>query len=213
MLQWIKSHKESVSIGMIWLVYVSGIFGIASEDYSNQFLEATPLNLLLSFFILIITISDFKRSDVFALAIPFILGFVAEALGVNLGWIFGDYTYGNNLGPKILGVPLTICFNWALLTAITANIAKRWSKLLLLSSVFGAALMTGLDVLIEVSAPRFDFWEFKGGEVPLQNYLGWFVTAFVAHLGYQSYEVSTNQKVSSHLFIAIACFFLIFTVL
>ncbi|MBK9459893.1 MAG: hypothetical protein IPN94_10790 [Sphingobacteriales bacterium] len=31
-----------------------------------------------------------------AFFIPFTLGFVSEALGVNYGLIFGSYTYGHN---------------------------------------------------------------------------------------------------------------------
>ena len=35
-----------------------------------------------------------------ALLIPFLLGFITEAFGVNYGLIFGDYSYGENLGFK-----------------------------------------------------------------------------------------------------------------
>jgi putative membrane protein len=202
--------KIRLSITLIWLFTVSGIIGILSEMYRDWFLALTPLNLMLTFLILLWNISDFKRKYILAFAIPFILGFTTEALGVNYGLIFGNYTYGENLGYKIIGVPIMICFNWALLTAVTADISKRIAKHSAISAIIGGGLMTILDFLLEISAPKFDFWEFENGIVPLQNYLGWFITAFVAHLGYQRFKVKTNLTVSWHILISIAVFFTVF---
>ncbi|WP_422105089.1 carotenoid biosynthesis protein [Winogradskyella sp.] len=204
-----KTLKLRVSIFVIWLFAISGIFGVLSE-YQNWFLSLTPLNLLLSFIFVLWHVDTINIKLVYALAIPFFLGFITEALGVNYGLIFGSYVYGENLGYKVAGVPLMICVNWALLTMITADIAKLVSKNLFWSALIGAALMTGLDLILEVSAPRFDFWEFENGDVPLQNYLGWLVTAFVAHLGYQSFKIKTNKTISIHVFISIVVFFTVF---
>ena len=202
--------KLYFSIFLIWLFSISGIIGIQSEGYTDWFLSATPLNLLLSFLILIVNLNTFKKSYFIAFFIPFALGFITEALGVNYGLIFGSYEYGNNLGYKVLGVPIMICFNWALLTAITADIASFIGKSIWIRAFMGAALMTGLDFIIEVSAPRFDFWEFEGGVVPIQNYIGWLAIAFFAHIGYQYYDVESNQKISLHLFISMLIFFSVF---
>ncbi|WP_299367795.1 carotenoid biosynthesis protein [Winogradskyella sp.] len=204
-----KKLKLRLSIFIIWLFTISGIFGVLSE-YENWFLSLTPLSLLLSFIIIIWHVKPYDSKLIFAIAIPFFLGFITEALGVNYGLIFGNYAYGENLGIKVFGVPLMICINWALLTMATADAAKLISKNLLLSSLIGAALMTGLDVILEISAPRFDFWEFENGEVPLQNYSGWLVTAFIAHLGYQSFKVKTNKTISIHVLISIIVFFTVF---
>lgn len=211
-MKWNKQRIASFSIFLIWLVNVSGVFGILSEDYSDWFLEATPLNLILSFSILLVNLKAYHKTYIIAFLIPIIIGFIAEALGVNFGLIFGNYAYGNNLGPKLLGVPLTICLNWALLTAITADIAKLMSKSIVITSLIGAVLMTLLDMLIEVSAPRFDYWEFEGGIVPVQNYIGWLITAFIAQLGFQYFKVKTNKTISWHLWISIVLFFTIFLV-
>ena len=73
--------------------------------------------------------------------------------------------------------------------------------------------MTILDLLLEVSAPKFNFWEFENGVVPLQNYIGWLVTAFVAHLGYQNFKVRSNVTISWHILISIAAFFAFFAFL
>lgn len=205
-----KKFKIHFSIFLIWLFSISGMFGILSEEHSEWFLSMTPLNLLLTFVILIINIDTFKSSVILALSIPFFLGFITEALGVNYGLIFGDYTYGENLGYKVFGVPVMICINWALLTVVTADVARYINKNRFISAFIGGALMTILDLLLEVSAPRFDFWEFEGGVVPLQNYIGWLVTAFIAHLGYQHFKVLTNKSISWHILISIVLFFSMF---
>ena len=147
------------------------------------------------------------------MSIPFFLGFISEGLGVNYGYIFGSYDYGENLGYKVWGVPVTICFNWVVLTVITNDLGKRFFQNTFFISIFGAFLMTLLDVIIEVSAPRFDYWEFENGIVPIQNYVGWFCVAFLAHILYSLFRVKSNQKLSLHLLLAITVFFSIFLVL
>ena len=201
--------KLKVSIFLLWLFTISGIIGILSPT-KDWFLALTPINLLLYFAVIILNIDPVNKKVVAAISIPFFLGFITEALGVNYGLIFGTYTYGNNLGFKIWGVPLLICFNWAVLTAATADIAKMVSKNLLISALIGGLLMTLLDVLLEISAPRFDFWEFKDGEVPLQNYIGWFITGFAAHLGYQNFNIKTHKIVSVNVILSIIVFFTVF---
>lgn len=205
-----KKFKFHFSIFLIWLFSISGIFGILSPEHKDWFLSMTPLNLLLTFVILIINIEEFKPKIIVALSIPFFLGFITEALGVNYGLIFGSYAYGENLGYKVFGVPVMICVNWALLTATTADVSRYFSKNIWVSAFIGGALMTVLDLILEVSAPRFDFWEFDGGVVPLQNYIGWLVTAFVAHLGYQHFRIKTNPSISWHILISITLFFAVF---
>ena len=203
------NFKTKASLFIIWLFAISGIIGVSSSA-QDWFLSLTPLNLLLTLAMVLWHIKQYNFKVIVALAIPFILGFVAEALGVNFGLIFGTYVYGENLGFKLFGVPLMICINWTLLTVTSADITKYISKNIVISSLIGALLMTGLDVILEVSAPRFDFWEFESGVVPLQNYLGWFVTAFIAHLGYQSFKVETSKVISWHVLVTIILFFTVF---
>ena len=204
-----KKFKIQFSIFIIWLFAISGIIGVSSSA-QDWFLSLTPLNLLLSLAMVLLHIKKYDYKVIIGLAIPFILGFIAEGLGVNFGLIFGTYNYGENLGYKVFGVPLMICVNWTLLTAITADVAKYFSKNIIMSALIGSVFMTGLDLILEVSAPRFDFWEFENGEIPIQNYLGWLVTAFISHLGYQAFKVRTNKVISWHVLLSIIVFFTMF---
>ena len=69
-----------------------------------------------------------------------------------------------------------------------------------------------LDIMIEVSAPRFDFWQFENNMIPLKNYIAWFIIGSIAHYFYHQIEIKTNKKVSIHIFVAIIIFFFIFLI-
>ncbi|WP_378185877.1 carotenoid biosynthesis protein [Aquimarina sp. W85] len=204
-------HKLRISIFLLWLFNISGIIGIAM-GYETWFLPLTPLNLIISF--VFILIHHEMRGGLFlALLIPFILGMVSELAGVNFGLIFGNYSYGENLGAKLYGVPWIIGVNWATLTYCTAAIARQITQRLPLAALIGSLLMVLLDLVIEQVAPRFDFWEFNQGIVPLQNYVGWLVVAFLAHILFQKTIKSFSLTLSLHIYLTMLVFFLTFLVL
>ena len=66
----------------------------------------------------------------------FITGMLAEILGVRYGFIFGEYSYGNALGTKVMGVPLMIGVNWCILIFITGFIAQFFPKKTVVQSAF-----------------------------------------------------------------------------
>ena len=171
----IKLNRENISIAIIWLFHISGILGIIYGN-SEWFISATPLNLSINFVLLLINCNSHKWFFPMVL-LGFLTGMITEILGVQRGWIFGDYKYGNALGYKILGVPMLIGVNWALLTIITAAIAQQFYENLFMRIVIGVGLMIFLDLLIEPIAPVLDFWAFEGGNAPLQNYIGWTAVA------------------------------------
>ncbi len=204
----IEKHKEKISIGLVWLLHVSAIIGIII-GYEEWFMALSPLNLLALFAIIIWNSTD-KKQILITLLIPFFIGFIAEVLGVNFGLIFGDYKYGENLGVKVLDVPLLIGINWAILTYVTSNISKLINSNIYLSSAIAALLMTSLDVLLEVSAPRFDYWEFEGGYAPVQNYVGWYFISLLACFIFQKFYNKGHFILSFHIFTAITIFFTVF---
>ncbi len=204
------NRKLTISIFIIWLFTIAGIIGILSV-YEDWFLSFTWLNLLVYLW-LIIWNNSLNRRLILALLIPFGIGMLTEYLGVNYGLIFGNYEYGDNLGFKMYGVPLMIGVNWAILTYCTAAMARAIHKSIIISSLLGAISMVFLDVIMEVSAPRFDFWEFDEGVVPLQNYVGWFFTAFLVHLLLQKVIKVFRFRISLHIFIAILVFFTTFLI-
>ena len=137
----------------------------------------------------------------------FLIGMITEILGVQFGWIFGDYQYGNQLGIKFVGVPLLIGVNWALLTVITGAIAQQFYFNKFMRVFIGLGLMLFLDLLMEPLAPVLDFWVFDGEEAPLQNYLGWAAVAIFLQFGYYFLKVKVNSSFPYHLYLLQIIFF------
>ncbi len=200
---------KNVSIFLIWLVHISAMIGI-SLGYTEWFVSKTPFNLLLIFLLVAINfpLNRFRWWGIFLLC--FATGYAAEWLGVHRGLIFGEYTYGANLGVKLDEIPVMIAINWAVLVLVTGSIASRlfagfWARV-----AGGAGLMLLLDLFMEPVAPVFDFWEFSGGQAPLQNYAGWFVVAALLHIPYQKLGFEGDDKFSLHVYGAQLIFFVYF---
>ena len=200
-----KLNREITSIAIIWLFHVSGILGIIYGN-SEWFISATPLILSINFALLLINCNGHKWFFHMVI-LGFLTGMITEILGVQRGWIFGDYKYGNALGYKILGVPMLIGVNWALLTIITAAIAQQFYENLFLRIVIGVCLMIFLDLLIEPIAPVLDFWAFEGGNAPLQNYIGWTAVAIFLQSIFHYFRIEVKGWFPNQLYILQIIFF------
>jgi putative membrane protein len=206
-----KPTNLQIAIGTLWLFHVSGIIGI-SLGYSDWFVTRTSMNL----YVLIIVLMLFFPLDNTKKIATFLsvgtLGFFVEYLGVNFGYFFGEYSYGENLGPKFFGVPWLIGANWAMLVFITGCIANKIIKNLWIRALIGAFLMLFLDFFMEKIAPIFDFWEFTGGVAPLDNYVAWGAFAFLFHLIFQWQKMKGSFLLSLHMYIVQLVFFIFFYV-
>ena len=200
------------SIFIVWLVNVSGFFGILS-DQKDFFLSSSPYVLTMTLFLLVVNNSIDKKL-LTRLFFIFLLGLSVEIIGVNYSFFFGEYKYGDNLGVKIFNVPVVIGFNWVLLIILTGNFADRiFPRSIVRKVVFGSVMMILLDLLIEISAPKLDYWEFTINPVPFSNYLWWFIFSILFHFIYQSnikkeYIVSTNILIIHFLFFGLLALFL-----
>tara|TARA_Y200000002_G_scaffold71751_1_gene56161 strand:- start:47 stop:682 length:636 start_codon:yes stop_codon:yes gene_type:complete len=205
--------NKKVSIIIIWLFHLSGLLGLLYID-KNLFASLTPLNLFISTTLLFINQTNATRMKFFIVFAIFFVGMIAEILGVQYGLIFGNYEYGNNLGLKLLGVPILIGFNWVVLTVICGSIsAKIFKKSKILSVIFGITLMLLIDITLEPIAPVLDYWEFSGSKAPLQNYIGWGITSLITQTLYQYFYKTKEFIFSVNLFIAQFLFFLGFNFL
>lgn len=195
-----------ISIGIIWLFHICGMIGIA---YGNKefFLAFTPINLFISFVLLFINQIQLEKKELNAALIIFFVGMISEILGVNYGLIFGDYVYLDNLGFKILGVPVLIGANWIILTFITGSLSSYLVENKYLAMFFGAILMILLDLIIEPVAPLLGFWIFDLPTVPLQNYIGWFVIGVITQYVFQFYIIKKEYIFSINLLLVNAVFF------
>ena len=212
----LSNNKEFLrfSIFFLWLINISGFFGITS-DQNEFFLSTTPYVLSLTLLLLILNhdLSDKKSKT--GLILIFLFGLIVEILGVNYGLFFGEYSYGANLGPKIYEVPYVIGFNWVLLIIATGSVSDKLIKgKEIYKILFASFLMVLIDLLIEKSAPKLDFWEFVISPVPFSNYLWWFIFSlcfqyiFFKTVKTKEYNLSSNILVIQFLFFVMLVVFL-----
>ena len=205
-----KEITTQVSVGMIWLFHISGALGIM---YGNKelFLQTTPINLFFTFMLLFINQKNPDQRVGWAAILAFSLGMIVEILGVNYGLIFGSYSYGQNLGVTIFGVPILIGANWVVLSFITGSMGDAlWKNNKILAAISGAALMVLIDLVIEPVAPVFGYWSFSDDVAPLSNYIGWFLVAVPIQLGIQYWIREKEFTFSAHLVLIHFLFFGVF---
>ena len=172
----------------------------------DWFLTKTPGNLVLGFLLMVIFYPIRTSKSALVLLCFFSIGLLVEWVGVNYGFPFGQYAYGENFGPKLDGVPILIGVNWAMLTLTTAAIASRISQSRSAKVFMGVSMMIALDILMEVSAPSFGYWVFDDGPM-LENYLGWFGVSCLLHYIYHKTSSEGDLDISIHLYGSQVIFF------
>jgi len=212
----LSNNKEflRMSIFFLWLINISGFFGMLS-DQNEFFLSTTPYVLSLTLLLLILNHKLSSKKSKIGLMLIFLFGLIVELLGVNYGLFFGDYSYGANLGSKIYGVPYVIGFNWVLLIIATGSVSDKLIKgKEVYKIIFASFLMVLIDLLMEKSAPKLDFWEFVISPVPFSNYLWWFIFSlcfqyiFFKTVKSKEYNLSSNILFIQFVFFGMLAVFL-----
>jgi putative membrane protein len=212
----LSNNKEflRLSIFFLWLINISGFFGITS-DQNEFFLSTTPYVLSLTLLLLILNhdLSD-KKSKI-GLILIFLFGLIVEILGVNYGLFFGEYSYGANLGPKIYEVPYVIGFNWVLLIIATGSVSDKLIKgKEIYKILFASFLMVLIDLLSKKVHQNLTFGNFVISPVPFSNYLWWFIFSlcfqyiFFKTVKTKEYNLSSNILVIQFLFFGMLAVFL-----
>lgn len=204
-------HKENLLIGILIIFYTVGTIGILLPAFTEQFLALSFFNLVLSITVVLLARKKDFFKFLFFLTLCFLTGMTAEWIGTKTGWLFGDYWYGKNLGPKIDGVPYVIGLNWGILVVSSASIINRIQANAIVKAILAALLMTGLDFLMEPVAISSDFWHWKG-EIPFYNYVCWFVISLPLHYIYFRWKIVETNKVFTSLFMILTIFFIILNV-
>ena len=138
--------------------------------------------------------------------------FAVEAMGVATGALFGEYAYGPTMRWQYLGVPFVIALNWCVLTLATNDLAARvlpGGRRPWLTAALASVLIALYDVAIEPVAIALDYWQWGGGEIPLQNYVMWAVVAFVISLALQGLRIRYRSPLLPIYLAAQLFFFLV----
>ncbi len=218
---------QHIALFIVLLFHVSGAIGILCTPYKDWFIQNTPLNLLLMAALLIVTQRQKNVYFFLFFAITVVVGFVVELVGVNTGFLFGNYQYGEVLGTRFYGVPLLIGINWFIIIYCTGVISQQlynWTNkqlaavqadvkpsLQLISFITdGAFLATFFDYIMEPVAVKLHFWQWLGsGDIPFYNYTCWFFISVLLITVFKLLPFDKNNPLAVHLFIVQLLFFLL----
>ena len=188
-------------------LYAVGAVGLSIPEYQDFFLMLTPAQLLVSLALIL----GFHRgwNDVFPIfaTAAFWIGFGAELIGIHTGYIFGDYVYGDALGPKLWEVPIVIGVNWFLLVYLTGSVFYKVTDNDFYAALLGATAMTAFDYIMEPVATALDFWYWKFDIIPAGNYLSWFAVAFLIHYIFRKGNFEKSNPLAAFMLIAMILFF------
>jgi bisanhydrobacterioruberin hydratase len=180
------------------------LFGIFSYWLGfRTIVSLTPLYLLVVFGLFIYE-SKVQKTDIYVLAAAATIGYCAEVIGVNTGLIFGEYSYGNVLGPALFGVPLIIGLLWLLLCGSIWSLlpAKMGAKRIAVVSL--AAVL--YDIVLERYAVEFGLWKWMGA-IPLSNYGGWVLVSAAIALVFHLSNTRIRPSHVARLLIPVHMFF------
>lgn len=207
--QYLLKQKNTILIAVLIIFYSVGTVGTQLPAHRAFFLGLSDFNLLLTFVIALLAFEKLNLKEIFFLVICYLATMSAEWIGTSTGLLFGSYFYGQNLGETVVGVPLVIGLNWWILIIAASSITDYFKLKPLVSALVGALLMTLLDVIMEPVAIKSDFWHWENEQIPMYNYVCWFLLTFILLVIKEKVSVSKANKVHSALFLIITLFFII----
>lgn len=172
-----KLYKEfRFDIIFVAVIHIAGIIGIHLAP--EIFLKTSFVSIIIPLTLYLYRIKPIKIEWIIIFLV-YLITFFSEWIGVNYGWLFGSYEYGDSLGFKIDGVPIIMGANWLLLGLVCRDVVKKIISNHWLIIILSALLMVLIDTLIEPLSNRLDFWTWKNNIIPFSNYKDWFLIALL----------------------------------
>lgn len=194
-------------IVVLVIMHTVGFFGLLSSE--RQFYnDLTAVNLMITTVCFLLGTQSSLLNYVMVFLFAGTAGLLAEIVGVKTGMVFGEYWYSDQMGYKITDVPLVIGLNWAVLTLSIASFIHYWGKNMWIKAIAGASLMTLMDIFLEPIAQKLDYWQWKDGIIPLQNYLAWWLISFGLFLVVEKTLKNNVNKIGFGVYIIQLVFFI-----
>lgn len=214
--------RPRIPLFLAILFHITGVIGILFTPYKDWFINNTPITLLLMGVLLAFSQERIEKGFIGFFLLAFATGMVTEMIGVNTGILFGDYTYGTVMGPKLMGVPFLIGMNWFVIVFCCGSLMQQLNKVMLAKYeapiqraiikwsvvIDGAVLATFFDWLMEPVAIQLGFWSWEAGSIPMLNYASWFIISAILLAIQQHLQIKAQNHFAIHLLIIQALFFL-----
>ncbi|MFC2137718.1 carotenoid biosynthesis protein [Bacteroidota bacterium] len=159
--------------------YIVAVIGFLFPLTYPYFKILTPLALLINVLLLFNFHENWNIKFVIISIIILLTSYFAEVIGVNTGIIFGNYTYGKMLGPKLFNTPLITALSWLMLIYCTYIIINLLNIHTIYKIVVGALILVLFDIVMEPAAINFGMWAWEGNQVPILNSISWFILSLL----------------------------------
>lgn len=202
------------------MVYRVTVTYVTKQD-PHTFMPFFYLSLIVPYIIVILhsyRTFGLKKTLVFQMLSGFI-GFLAEFIGINYGYIFGGiYSYGD-IFIKVYNVPLIVFFMWGAFTYIGYVFTNSFFIWLgkknpvgiienLIFVLLNTFIITSMDLLlepIEIYHKQW-YWQTPGRffGAPVNNFLGWMLTTGLITLFFRLYEIRNpngSKIISSQIYL------------
>lgn len=202
------NNKARYSIIIILILHTVAVLGLFL-GYLEYILPLTPINLLITSYLLYINQKEKNTSFIISSVIIVLFAYLIEVIGVNTGWFFGNYVYLDSLGPKVFATPPLIGFNWWILIVTTASFFRRSQWPILLKAFSASILMLFVDLWIEPVSLKMNFWAWENDIIPFKNYLGWFISGFALQIVYWQSPFKKRNDIGIPVYFILFTFFII----
>ena len=202
-------RPQRATLAGILLIILNGVglIGFSNPEWLPLFQALTPLNLLITNVLLGLFHKSWSQRFTIWAGMVFLAGYFVELAGVQTGLIFGEYAYLDVLGPKVFGIPPLIGLNWLMLVYISGVLCEKIGGSIWLRAALGASLMTALDLIMEPVAIRFEFWTWFDQTPPMQNFIAWWVIAFLLLFGFNKLPQSPRNPLAGWVLASQVLFF------
>ncbi len=204
--------RDGIMVIIFSIMYLVGVVGHAWDKTFPLMLQLTPGILLILGMAAFSSVILEQRWKVLAwAAATYLVTLGLEILGVQTGLVFGAYEYGETLGTSVWGTPLVIGFNWVLVVLGAVLISNGIFSNRVLSTISAGIMSVFFDYILEPVAisSSFDYWQWAQGNIPLQNYLAWFIIATAAAAAFNYFRLRVDSLVPRAYFIIQLTFFVL----
>lgn len=170
------TKRSAYSILLLIIFHAIGIILFHNDPSASRL---SYITILLTASLVLLNDRPLKK-----LAIPYLViftgGYLIELAGVSTGVLFGEYEYDTSLGFKLAGVPLMIGINWLIVVRSSTEVAHAFPiNSFLVKALLAGGLATALDYVIEPIAIKYSFWHWDTVDIPMWNYICWFIFSFL----------------------------------
>ena len=189
-----------VLIGSLWLAVLMFSYRIALKfgyKASRRFIEVQIALCVLLIYLHGAVVLGSKNILIF-MAMSSIVGIFIELIGTRTEWIFGQYRYSEDYGPKLFRrVPVFVPLMWCVLTYMGYWVARLFlapqagqsiarQGIFIISAAFIVTLwdIVADPMVVHEGGRNWWYWEKRGKfyGVPVTNFAGWFVAAALIYI-------------------------------